>query len=131
MNLQTRFPGRLISFALIFLALALGVPRDTHAQNAPEPERQQLLNGLRVVLWPKPGEANVILKLRLHSGAAFDPATKAGTMALLGDILFPDPATREYFAEELGGRLEVKTEYDAVHIPLIRRADRFERILET
>ena len=66
---------------------ALGV-----AQVPSEPERNRLLNGLRVVLLPRPGEQDVLIKLRIHSGAAFDLAGKAGSMALLGDLLFsPTP----------------------------------------
>src|SRR5687768_11850080 len=65
------------------------------AQAPMEPERNRLLNGLRVLIWPRPGDQDVLLKLRIHSGAAFDLEGKAGTMALLGDVLFPDPTTRE------------------------------------
>ena len=95
-----------------------------------EPERTQLLNGLRVVILPRPGEQDVLLKLRIHSGAAFDLAGKAGSMALLGDILFPDPSTREYFTEEMQGRLNVTTDYDSITITMQGRAREFERIVE-
>ena len=60
-----------------------------------QPEREKLLNGLSIIFWPRPGDANVTLKLRIHSGAAFDLAGKAGTMSLLADALFPDTDTRE------------------------------------
>src|SRR5882762_4699270 len=79
-----------------------------------EPQQDQLLNGLRVLLWTRPGDQNVILKLRIHSGAIFDTAGKDGTMALLGDILFPDAATHEYFTGEMKGRLDVETDYDTI-----------------
>ncbi|HEX8889641.1 MAG TPA: hypothetical protein VF779_10710, partial [Pyrinomonadaceae bacterium] len=79
------------------------VPAPTvRSQALPEPQRDELLNGLRVLVWNRPGDQNVYLKLRIHSGAAFDLAGKSGMMALLGDALFPDPTTREYFTEELG-----------------------------
>lgn len=100
------------------------------AQGTMEPRRDQLLNGLNVLLWQRAGDANVLLKLRIHSGAAFDLAGKTGTMALLSDSLFPDPTTRDYFTEELGGRLEVTTDYDAINITLAGRASEFERIVE-
>jgi predicted Zn-dependent peptidase len=100
------------------------------AQGNLEPRRDQLLNGLNVLLWSRPGDANVLLKLRIHSGAAFDLAGKTGTMALLSDSLFPDPTTRDYFTDELGGRLEVATDYDAINITLSGRASEFERIVE-
>jgi len=99
-------------------------------QVPPEPERAQLLNGLRVVIWSRPGDQDVLLKLRIHSGAAFDLAGKGGSMALLGDILFPDPTTREYFTEEMQGRLNVTTNYDSLTITMQGRAREFERMVE-
>jgi zinc protease len=100
------------------------------AQAPAEPEQTRLLNGLRVRLLPRPDDQNVLVMLRVHSGAAFDLAGKAGTAALLGDILFPDPATREYFTEEMQGRLNVSTDYDAITITMQGRAREFERIIE-
>src|SRR5205085_2570036 len=95
-----------------------------------EPRREQLLNGLPVLLLYRPGDPQVTLKLRLQSGAAFDLAGKEGLMALLGDILFPDSSTREYVAEELGGLLEVTTDYDHIDVTLAGRATEFERLAE-
>ena len=80
------------------------------AQTAAQPEREQLLNGLRLLFWLKPGSPDVILKLRINSGAAFDLAGKSGQMALLGDVLFPDPATIDYFTDEMGGKLDVNVD---------------------
>ena len=117
----------LINRLLPVLLLAATV----NGQTSAPPERFQLLNGLRVILLSRPGDQDVLLKLRIHSGAAFDLAGKAGTMALLGDLLFPDPSTREYFTEELNGRLNVVTDYDSVTITLQGRAQGFERIVET
>ncbi|HKR02092.1 MAG TPA: pitrilysin family protein [Pyrinomonadaceae bacterium] len=88
------------------------------------------MNGLRILLWNRPGDANVYLKLRIHSGSAFDLAGKSGTMALLGDALFSDPSTREYFIEELGGRVEVDSDYDGINVTLTGNASNFERIIE-
>jgi zinc protease len=100
------------------------------AQAPMEPERNRLLNGLRVLIWPRSGDQDVLLKLRVHSGAAFDLAGKAGSMALVGDILFPDPTVREYFTEEMQGRLNVTTNYDSLTITVQGRAREFERIIE-
>lgn len=94
-----------------------------------EPEHARLLNGLRVLIWSRPGDQDVLLKLRVHSGAAFDLAGKGGSMALLGDILFPDPTAREYFTE-MQGRLNVTTDYDSLTITMQGRAQEFERIVE-
>jgi len=99
------------------------------AQVPMEPEHARLLNGLRVLIWSRPGDQDVLLKLRVHSGAAFDLAGKAGSMALLGDILFPDPTAREYFTE-MQGRLNVTTDYDSLTITMQGRAHEFERIVE-
>ena len=87
------------------------------------------MNGLTILFWQRP-EADVLLKLRVHSGAAFDLAGKGGTMALLGDALFPDPSTREYVAEQLGGKLEVNTSYDAIEITISGKSSEFERLVE-
>jgi zinc protease len=100
------------------------------AQTTPEPVREHLLNGLTVLFSQRPGDPNVLVKLRIESGAAFDLAGKGGTMALLGDVLFPDPVTREYVSEQLGGRLEVATNHDAIDVSISGRADELERIVD-
>ncbi|MDQ2855388.1 MAG: insulinase family protein, partial [Acidobacteriota bacterium] len=82
------------------------------------------------MLLTRPGDSNVLLKLRINSGAGFDPAGKAGTMALLGDILFPDAATHDYFKDEIGGRLEVETNYDSINVTLQGRAAAYDRIVD-
>src|SRR5260370_41105551 len=112
----------------LFLVSALCVRAG--AQTFVEPEQEHLLNGLKVVLGQRPGDPNVLLKLRINSGAAFDLAGKGGTMALLGDVLFPDPATREYVAEQLGGKLEVNTSYDAIEVTISGKSSEFERLVE-
>jgi len=114
------------SICLLLIAL---VSARISAQSPPEPVREQLLNGLTILLWER-SDANVLLKLRVHSGAAFDLAGKGGTMALLGDALFPDPATREYVAEQLGGKLEVSTSYDAIEVTISGKSSEFERMVE-
>ncbi len=110
-NALRRTARNAFTVALVCLVAGLHTPA-AFAQTS-EPHRDQLLNGLRILLWSRPGDQNVLLKLRIHSGAAFDMAGKAGTMALLGDALFPDAATHEYFTEEMGGRLNVETNYDS------------------
>lgn len=101
-----------------------------YAQALPAPQRDELLNGLRVLVWNRPGDGNAYLKLRIHSGAAFDLAGKSGLMALLSDLLFPDPTTREYFTEDLGGRLDVTSDYDTINITMTGHAAQFERMVE-
>ena len=93
------------------------------AQPNSAPESQELLNGLKVLFWPKPGSPDVLVKLRVHSGSAFDLAGKSGEMALLGDILFPDPETADFFTEQMGGKLNVTVNYDSVTITMVGKAD--------
>jgi zinc protease len=100
------------------------------AQTAAQPERDQLLNGLRLLFFQKPGSPEVVLKLRINSGAAFDLSGKSGEMALLGDLLFPDAATVDYFTDEMGGKLDVTVTYDSTTITMVGKADQFEHIVE-
>lgn len=120
----------LLTAAGIALFLLFTPNPPIRAQGSGEPARAQLLNGLRIVHLPKPGDPGILIKLRIHSGAAFDLAGKEGTLALLGDILFPDPNVREYFTEEMQGRLNIKTDYDALTITMQGRASEFERMIE-
>jgi zinc protease len=117
-------------YRLICMLLMVLAPLRAGAQTAPEPVRERLLNGLRVLFWERTGDPNVFIKLRLESGAAFDLAGKGGTMALLGDVLFPDPVTREYVSEQLGGRLDVSTSHDAIEVTISGRANELERIVD-
>jgi zinc protease len=125
--MKTVVPKIFVRTLVLTLSVLWGLAVHALAQ---EPQRNQLLNGLRVVHLLKPGEQDVLIKLRIHSGAAFDLAGKEGTIALLGDILFPDPNVREYFTEEMQGRLNVKADYDAVTITMQGRASEFERMIE-
>ena len=118
------------SIPALALLLTAGTASRLYAQNAPPPNRERLLNGLTILYGNRPGEANVLVKLRVHSGAVFDLAGKAGTMSLLADALFPEATTREYVAEQLGGRLEVATSYDAIDVSISGKASELERIIE-
>ncbi|HKS30368.1 MAG TPA: pitrilysin family protein [Pyrinomonadaceae bacterium] len=124
---RARFAGLLA--AALLLQICFGGLTGL-GQTAPEPRREQLLNGLNILLWERPGSPDVLIKLRVNSGSAFDLAGKAGTMAILGDALFADPTTREYITGELGGRLEVTTDYNAINVTLGARTQDFERLLE-
>lgn len=120
---------RLCAFAGAILLAVVLVAQPLHAQTQ-QPEREQLLNGLRLLFWLKPGSPEVILKLRINSGAAFDLSGKSGQMALLGDLLFPDPATMDYFTEENGGKLDVNVTYDSTTITMVGKAAELEHIVE-
>src|SRR3954466_10144422 len=96
----------------IFWAIcsSLGVGSTASAQSLIEPHKERTLNGLQVLIFPNSAASNVFLRLRVHSGAAFDLNGKAGTMALLSDILF-SPSTREYVSDELAGTLKTEIDY--------------------
>src|SRR5215212_3073521 len=111
--------------ALTVLALLCSAWVAASAQPNPEPRRQQLLNGLRIVMRSRPADQNVLIKLRVHSGAAFDLAGKEGLMATLVDAMF-DKQARDYVTEELGGRIEVALGYDTIDITLAGRATDFD-----
>jgi zinc protease len=117
---------RLCAFAGALLLVALPIS----AQVSPDPEREQLLNGLRLLFWLKPGSPDVTLKLRINSGAAFDLSGKSGQMALLGDLLFPDPATVDFFTDEMGGKLNVSVTYDSTTITMVGKPAEFDQIVE-
>ena len=119
----------LISWVSVAVCLLLTV-NPVSAQPAPVPETQQLLNGLKILFWPQPGSSDVLVKLRIHSGSAFDLSGKAGEMALLGDILFPDPATLDYFTDQMGGKLTVSVNYDSVTVTMLGKAEQLNNILE-
>ena len=115
---------------VISVCVLAAIPTPANGQTPAAPDRTRLLNELQVLLVPSPGSQDVLVKLRVNSGAAFDLAGKAGTMALLGDLLFPDPNTREYFTDEMQGRLTVSTDYDSITITMQGRVREFERIIE-
>ncbi len=130
MTQSLRLTLRFCAFAgNILLCLALAA-QPLRAQIPPQPEREQLLNGLRLLLWLKPGSQDVILKLQINSGAAFDLAGKSGQMALLGDLLFPDPATVDFFTDEMDGKLNVTVTYDSTTITMVGKVGEFEQIVE-
>ncbi|HEX8129622.1 MAG TPA: insulinase family protein [Pyrinomonadaceae bacterium] len=123
--------SRTLLAALLLFSLCLPAA-NARAQSlgTPQPRREQLLNGLRILLLHRPADPQVLLKVRIKNGAAFDLAGKEGLMTLLSDALFPDAETRQYVAEELNGRLEVNTSYDHIEILLSGRASDFERLVE-
>ena len=120
---------RLCAFAGNLILVFLLCFQSAHSQTPKEPEREQLLNGLRLLIWEQPGSPELIVKLRLNSGAAFDLAGKSGQMALLGDLLFPDAATVDYFTDELGGKLDVSVNYDSLTITMVGKASELEQVI--
>lgn len=101
------------------------------AAKFPEPRQEKLLNGLKLLVWNTPGAEKVTVKLRVHSGSAFDPQGKEGVMALLGAALFPGEAQREFFTEDLGGSLQITSNFDYIQINATAKSDQFLTVLET
>ncbi len=83
------------------------------------PRQEKLLNGLKVLIWNIPSAEKVSVKVRVHSGSAFDPQEREGVVRLLSDSIFPNQAAREFFAET---RIKKKST-----VPRKRRAIKFER----
>lgn len=121
--------SRVLQGILVSASLVLLVAQPVLSQTAKEPEREQLLNGLRLLIWEQPGSPELIVKLRVNSGAAFDLAGKSGQMALLGDLLFPDAATVDYFTDELSGKLDVSVNYDSITITMVGKASELEQVI--
>lgn len=126
MNKRSYF--RQFTFSALFLLLFANA---AFAQNAPAPRQEKLLNGLKLLVWNNPNADKVTVKLRIHSGSAFDPQSKEGVMALLGDILFPNENLKEFFAEELGGSLMIESNYDYIQISATGDNDKVLTMLET
>src|ERR1043165_6561386 len=118
------FRGLAVSALLLLLLV-----QPAFSQAAKEPEREQLLNDLHVLVWSQPGSPELLVKLRVNSGAAFDLAGKSGQIALLGDLLFPDAATVDFFTDELGGKLDVSVNYDSLTITMVGKAAQFEQMI--
>ena len=121
----TRVVRALVVSALVALLLV----QPALSQTTNEPEQEQLLNGLHLLVWSQPASPELLVKLRIHSGAAFDLAGKSGEMAVLGDLLFPDPSTVEFFTDELGGKLNVSVNYDSITITMVGKAAEFEQVI--
>lgn len=115
----------------LFILCVLVNSAFAQTQDFPAPRESKLLNGARLLVW-KDSKTNLVsVKIRVHSGSAFDPQGKEGVMQLLSDILFPNESTKDFFVEDLNGRFEIVTNYDYIQINASGDADKFLTILET
>jgi predicted Zn-dependent peptidase len=128
MNYANYFKKFTILVLLLFQFTLNGFAQTT---KLPEPRQEKLLNGLKILIWNEPRAEKVTVKLRVHSGSAFDPQGKEGVMALLADALFPNDAQKEFFTEDLGGSLEVKSNFDYLQINATGNSDQFLTVMET
>ncbi|HKP68559.1 MAG TPA: insulinase family protein [Pyrinomonadaceae bacterium] len=95
------------------------------------PRQEKLLNGLKVLMWNDPSAPDVRVSVRVHAGSSFDPQGKEGVMRILANSIFPTPDSRQFFKEELGGSLEVITNYDYIQINGTAKSSEFLTLLET
>lgn len=120
------------SFILKIAAVAVVFSSTSFSQTSPtQPRQEKLLNGLKVLLWPDASARSVDLRIRIHSGSAFDPLDKEGVMKLLAENIFPTEVTRDFFRDDLGGGLEIVTTYDYIQVTASGKPDSFLQILET
>lgn len=122
---------KVVFIALIALILFSLVAPAIFSQSTDAPKQEKLLNELKVLMWSDAKADKVALTLRIHAGSAFDPQGKEGVMQMLADNIFPNEASREFFAEDLGGSLEVVTNYDFIEIRASSKPDGFLQMLET
>lgn len=120
---------KIVLFAVVLLLLFSLAAPVIFSQAAPR--KENLLNGLKVLTWNEARSDKVTVRIRIHSGSAFDPQGKEGLMQLLADNLFPNEAAREFFVEDLGGGLEVIANYDFIQVNASAKADQFLTMLET
>ncbi|MBP7475972.1 MAG: insulinase family protein, partial [Pyrinomonadaceae bacterium] len=122
---------KIVFIAIIVLLLFSLVAPAIFSQTLPTPKKESLLNGLKVLMWNDAKADKVTVKIRIHAGSAFDPQGKEGVMQLLADNIFPNEAAKEFFIEDLGGSLEVVTNYDLIQINASSKPENFLTMLET
>jgi predicted Zn-dependent peptidase len=118
-------------FGWIVLSLIISTSLSFGQTALPAPKQEKLLNGLKLLLWSDAKADKVAVKIRIHSGSAFDPQEKEGLMQMLADNLFPNEASREFFKEDLGGDLQIITNYDYIQINASSTPGGFLTMLET
>ena len=116
-----------IAAGAVILTAAIG----TFAQRPQAPKQEKLLNGMKLLIWNDPSAQNVSVKVRVHSGTAFDPQDKEGVMSLLAESFFPNEGTREFYREDLGGDLDVTANYDYIQVNASSKPDQFLTMLES
>lgn len=127
MNLKN-YSRKFVIFAIFLLFSALNA--SAQMMNFPAPREEKLLNGLRLLAWNDPKAEKVTVKLRIHSGAAFDLQGREGTFGLLTDIIFPTRDARLFFIEDLNGGYAFYTTYDYIQFDLTGDNDKFLELLE-
>jgi predicted Zn-dependent peptidase len=132
----SNFSGRSMLHKLAFSFLLVSFCFVQFVYTQLQPRQEKLLNGLKVLIWAdKPTDnvktAKTSVRLRIHSGSAFDLKGKTGMMALLTDILFPGEQTKKFFREDLEGDIETRCNYDYIEISVSGKSEEILTILET
>ena len=127
MKFRDLFAKNLIFGAFILLAAPL-VFGQRPVQKAPRQEK--LLNGLRLIMIDVRTADKVSIRVRIHAGSAFDPQGKEGLMKLLAESLFQTAESREFFSEDLGGGVDVVSNYDYIQVNATAAPSEIARALE-
>src|SRR5215813_3309979 len=114
-----------IAFLVLFVLAGSAAPQ------TPKPRQESLLNGLKLLMWRDATADKITLKVRINSGSAFDPQGKEGVMKLLAEDIFPTAETRDFFKEDLGGSLDIVSNYDYIQISTTAAPDQLLTLLET
>lgn len=115
--------------ATVVVAVVGGIA--VSAQTGGKPRQETLLNGLKVLIWNQPTAETVTVTLRVHAGSSFDQRGKEGTMKMLSEAIFPSDDARQFFTDELGGKLEIVTNYDYIQLTASARKDAYIDLLDT
>src|SRR5258708_18771519 len=118
-------------FFLAALIVGMGLQAAVAQQPFTAPRREKLLNGMKMLMWSDVKADQVSVKMRIHSGSAFDPQGREGVMQMRADNIFPTETTRDFFKEDLGGGLEIVTTYDYIQINASSKPESFLTMLET
>jgi zinc protease len=121
---------KIVIYVVVGLLLLSLIAPAIFAQSPSNVRREQLLNGLKLYMLPDTTSDKVAIRIRVNSGSAFDPQGREGLMYMLSRNLFPNQAARDFFAEDLGGSLEINTTYDYIEISASATKDQFLTLLE-
>jgi predicted Zn-dependent peptidase len=116
--------------SLVFVFLAAFSTIAANAQSKP-PKEERLLNGLKLLMFDAQPDDKVTLKVRIHSGSAFDPQGKEGVMKLLAANIFSNTEAKEYFADQLGGSLDIESNYDYLQVNVTAKPEKLVSMIET
>jgi predicted Zn-dependent peptidase len=124
--LLNKMPLRILFLSTLVALTAVSA----FSQSSSTPREEKLLNGLKLIMFDAPASDKVTLKVRIHAGSAFDPQGKEGLMKLLAANIFPNPESKEFFAD-LGGSIEIQSNYDYIQVNVTSKPEGFLQALET